>query len=147
MSGETIRVYGVTKVLESNGAEIANNAVVQANDAPYSTVTDGRNYPDADFVLTGSFSVAPTENTVLAVYARPLAVDGTNNAQVPEASRPTRYIGSFAVNNVTSTQAMICTAYDLPQNADYYVYNSGTGQSLAAGWTLRVTPRTYSVAA
>ena len=146
MSGETIRVYGTTKTLESNGASIANNALAQADDSFYSTASDGANYPDADFVLTCAFATAPTENTVIALYARPLEVDGMANTEVPETTRPTRYIGSFVVNNVTTSQTMICTAYDLPVKADYYLHNNGTGQTISAGWTLRVKPRTYTAA-
>lgn len=146
MSGENILVYGATKTLEANGAIIANNALAQADDATYDLVVDGGGYPDALFVLTGAFAVAPAEGSVLALYARPLDVDGTFDTEVPEITRPTRFIGSFVVNNVTTTQTMELTAYDLPRKAEYYVHNSGTGQSLSAAWTMKVTPRTYKAA-
>ena len=147
MSGETIVKFGTVKTLEANGAAIANNALAQADDASYDLVADGAYYPDADFVLTGTFGTAPTEGTVLALYARPLDVDGTADTEVPETTRPTAFIGSFVVNNVTTLQVMMLRAYDLPTMADYYVHNSGTGQTLSAGWTLKVTPRTVAPAA
>lgn len=146
MSGETIVVYGTTKTLEANGASIANNTLTQADDATYGTVADGGSFPDADFALAFAFSVAPTEGTVLSLYARPLDVDGTSDTEVPEVTRPTRFIGSFVVNNVTTTQYAQLTAQDVPKLASYYLHNNGTGQSVSAGWTLKVTPRSYSAA-
>ncbi|MDN4057131.1 hypothetical protein QPK31_02725 [Massilia sp. YIM B02769] len=146
MSGERIAAWGTVKVLESSGAMIANAAVVQASAATYSVELDGQGYPDADFALVGTFGVAPVESAALLLYARPLDIDGTKDTEVPEASRPTLFVGSFVVNNATTEQAMLLTAYGLPRKADYYVYNSGTGQSLAAGWTLKITPRTEKLA-
>ena len=148
MSNERITVWGATiKTIESNGALIANGAVVQADDATYSVESDGAGYPDADFVLVGTFAVAPTENTTLALYARPIDVDGTKDTEVPEATRPTRFIGNFMVNNVTTEQVIVQEVFGLPRKAEYYVHNNGTGQLLNAGWTLKVTPRTDKLAA
>ena len=147
MSGETIVKFGTVKTLEASGAAIASNAMAQADDASYDLVADGAYYPDADFVLTGTFGTAPTEGTVLALYARPLDVDGTADTEVPETTRPTVFIGSFVVNNVTTAQTMTLRAYDLPTKADYYVHNSGAGQTLSAGWALKITPRTVAPAA
>lgn len=146
MSGENILAYGATKVLESSGVLIANNAVAQADDATYDLVVDGGGYPDAMFVITAAFAVAPSEGAVLALYARPLDVDGLLDTEIPEASRPTRFIGAFVVNNVTSLQVMELTAYDVPRKADYYIHNNSTGQSVSVGWTLKVTPRTNKAA-
>ncbi|WP_312548171.1 hypothetical protein [Massilia sp.] len=147
MSGERITVWGnAPKVLESNGAAIANGAVVQADDASYSVEVDGGGFPDADFVLTGTFAVAPFESAVLALYARPLDIDGTKSTDVPEATRPSRFIGTFAVNNVISEQVLLLEAFGLPRKAEYYVFNSATGQQLSAGWTLKANPRTDKLA-
>lgn len=147
MSGETVVAFGTPKTLEASGGAIANNAVVQADDASYSQVTDGGGFMYADFVLTATFATAPTENTVLALYARPLDIDGTSDAEVPEATRPTMFIGAFVVNNVTSGQPMFLMGVEPPPLADYYIHNSGTGQSVSAGWKLVVIPRAYKAAA
>ena len=146
MSGEAVVLLGTQKTLEASGASIANNALAQANDASYGIVADGASYPDARFVLTGTFSVAPTENAVLALYARPLNIDGTADADAPETTRPTQYIGVFAVNNVTSAQSLVCDAQNVPWEADYYIHTNGTGQTLGAGWKLLVTPCTIGPA-
>lgn len=147
MSGETIVVFGTPKTLEANGAAIANGAVVQADDASYDQVADGAGFIYADFVLSFAFGTAPTENTVLALYARPLDIDGTADGEVPEATRPTMFIGSVPVNNVTTTQYATLIERQVPAKADYYMHNSGTGQTISAGWTLKVTPRSYKAAA
>lgn len=147
MAGQAIVMLGTQKTLEANGGSIANNALAQADDANYSVVSDGAYYPDAEFVLTATFGTAPTEGTVLALYARPLDVDGTADTELPEAARPTVFVGTFVVNNVTSAQTMILRAYDLPMLAAYYIHNSGTGQTVSAGWVLKVTPRTVGPAA
>lgn len=146
MTNETKLFFGTTKTLEANGASIANNAVGQADDANYDLSADGGNYPDGLFVASFTFATAPTEGTVLSLYARPLDVDGTGDTEAPEATRPTQYIGRFVVNNVTTTQYAQCTGRDLPRLASYYLHNAGTGQSVSAGWTLKVTPQTYGPA-
>ena len=147
MSGETILVLGTPKTLEANGASIANNTLAQADDANYSVASDGAYYPDAKFVLSATFGTAPTEGTTLALYARPLDIDGTNDAEVPETTRPTVFIGTFVVNNVTTAQYIELIAQYVPWNAAYYLHNNGTGQTVNAGWTLKVTPCTVKAAA
>ena len=147
MSGETIIKLGTQKTLEANGASIANNTLAQADDAIYSVASDGAYYPDAKFVISVTFGAAPTEGTTLALYAQPLDIDGTNDAEVPETTRPTVFIGTFSVNNVTTEQYAELIAQDVPWNASYYLHNNGTGQTLSAGWKLKVTPCTVAPAA
>lgn len=146
MAGEIIRLFGTTKTLEANGASAASAAIVQANDATYSTSADGGNYPDAEFVVSFAFATAPTENGVLALVAQLLDIDGTSDAEVPEATRADRFIGNFIVNNVTTTQFAALFARNVPRLASYYLLNTGTGQTLSAGWTLKVTPMTLTTA-
>lgn len=146
MANEAIVKLGTPKTLEANGASISNNAVVQADDASYSVSADGANYPDVEFVLTATFGVAPTEGTTIALYARPLNIDGTADAEVPEVARATYWVGVFVVNNVTTSQSMSIFARNVPREADYYLHNNNTGQTVSAGWTLKVTPRTVGPA-
>lgn len=142
-AGDPIVAVGATKTLEANGASITSGAVVQADDAAYVLATDAAGWPDAEYVLTATFGTAPTEGRTLNLMARPMALDGAANAEVPEAGRPTWYVGSFVANNVTSAQTMQLqggVAYDLPRNAQYFIHN-GTDQTVSAGWVLKVTPR------
>ena len=141
--GDPIVAIGTAKTLEASGASITAGSVVQADDANYVLSSDAANWPDAEFYLTAAFGTAPTEGRPINLLARPLDIDGTNDAEVPEANRPTQYIGSFIVNNVTTTQYMQLqgvVAYDLPRNAAYYLHN-GADQTLSSGWKLVVVPR------
>lgn len=147
MANEVIRVFGTQKTLEASGGSITNNSIVQADDAGYSTSSDGGNYPHAEFVAGFTFGTGPTEGTVLALIARTMNIDGTNDAEVPEAGRQDRLIGVFVVNNVTTAQYAALFAYDVPRDANYYLHNVGTGQTVSSGWTLKVTPMTYQAAA
>ena len=144
MANEVTRAFGTIRTLEANGGSIANNAIAAADDADYSTATHGSNYPDAEFVASFTFSVAPTEGTVLALIARTINIDGTADAEAPEATRADRFIGNFVVNNVTTLQYAACFGRNVPREASYYLLNSGTGQTVSAGWTLKVTPMTYA---
>jgi len=141
-TNDMIVKLGTTKTIESNGVSIANNTIVKADDATYSIVDDGDNAPDAEFVLACSFATAPTVNTTLDLYAAEQDIDGTNDAADPTTTYKPRYIGSFVVNSVTTTQYLKLRANDVPTIAYYFLHNNGTGQTVNAGWTLKVTPRT-----
>ena len=143
-------LLGTPKTLEASGGSITNNSVVQADDATYDRDSDGAGYPDAEFYLTCAFGTGPTEGTTLVLMARPLDIDSTNDAEVPELARPTAPIGRFVVNNVTTTQYIqIYGGYvrDVPKKAEYYLGNDGTGQTVSSGWKLVVVPRTRTTAA
>jgi hypothetical protein len=146
MSGEAKLYYGTPKTLEANGASIANNAVGAADDASYDVVADGANYPGARFVLKFTFSVEPTEGASIILLARPIDIDGTADTEAPEATLLITRIGTFTVNNVTTDQYAEYYADQVPFKANYYLYNSATGQTISAGWTLKVTPYTYGPA-
>lgn len=146
MSGETINVYLPQITLESNGVAFASGAMSLKATNAYDLTANGY-YPDGIFALVCQFTSAPVENSVVTLCARPLLVDGTNNTLVPETTRPTRQIGNFVVDNSTVLQAMELIAYDLPINAEYYLFNNATGQAVPAGWKLYIKPRTVKAAA
>jgi len=147
MANEAIVKLGTTKTLEASGAAVANAAMSAATGAPYSIAADGASYPDADFVLAAAFDVAPTVNSTIDLYAQELDIDGTNDAVAPTTTYKQRYIGSFVVEAQTAMQYLKIRAYDVPLIGNYYLHNNATGQTMAAGWTLKVTPRTLGPAA
>ena len=147
MANEAIVKLGTIKTLEYSGASVANAAMSLATTTTYGIVADGASYPDADFVLNVTFGTAPTINTALDLYAQELDIDGTSDAAAPTATYKQRYIGSFVVNAVTTAQHLKVHAYDVPLVASYYLHNNATGQTMSAGWTLKVTPRTIGPAA
>ena len=152
MANETKRIFhGTTTTLEANGASTANNVLTQANDASLNlgSYTSPAGYPNVRFVLSFTFATAPLENSMIKLIARPLNIDGTNDAQAPEASFLEKDVGygqrdqHFPVNNVTTAQYAVMDVHDAPWEADYYIFNAATGQTISAGWTLKATPFTY----
>lgn len=144
---DTVEKKGTTKTLEANGALIGNNSIGIADDALYDKLVDGGGAPDAEFVMTFTFPTAPTAGTTIDLIAHEQDVDGTTDEQTPTASYRTKYILSFPVNAVTTAQTVRREASRVPPKAYYMPYNNATGQSIAAGWTLKVTPRTVGPSA
>ena len=145
MANEAIYAYGTQKTLEASGASFASGTLLQANDAAYSTDTDGAGFPDAVFVLKIQFGTTTSiENKAVSLFARPLNIDGTNDAPVPTATYTEKFIGAFVLSaSAASTdQYLAIEAYNLPKEAEYYIAN-GSGQVASAGWSLKVTPRSY----
>lgn len=140
-TGAAVFTLGTPKTLESSGASIANNALLNASTA-YDRTTDGNDFTDLELVLAATFATAPTEGTTIAIYGRLLDIDGTGDTEVPETTRPTLILGQFVVNNVTSLQYMQAIIRNLPKLTTIYLYNNGTGQTISSGWTLKGTPRT-----
>lgn len=146
-TNDTIVKTGTQKTLAANGASCANNAVISADDASYSIAADGNGAPSAEFALSVTFSVAPTENSTIDLYAQELNFDGTNDEQAIEATYKPKYMGSFVVNNVTTLQYLNLRVNRVPREATYVWHNNGTGQTVSAGWTLKVLPVTVGPSA
>ena len=141
----SVRSVGTPKTLEANGASITTGNVAQANDASYGVVADGSNYAHGEFALSCAYASAPTEHTTVDLYARPINFDSTNDAETPENTTGFKgnwYLGSFILNNVTTTQYAFLRAFDLPPEFEAYIHNNG-GQTMSSGWTLKITPIAY----
>lgn len=142
MSGETQRVYhGTTVTLESAGAAVNSGAVGSADNSALD-LSSYSDYPHARFTLMVSCASAFTVMGPIYLLARPLDIDSTNDAPVPTASYPHRRVGVFNVYNQTGAQYVECDCYDLPRNAEYYIFNQA-GQQVAANWTLKANPFTF----
>lgn len=148
MANEAIYAWGTQKTLEASGASAANGTMTQANDASYSVVSDGATFPDAEFVLKVQFATATSiENKVITLYARPLNIDSTSDSPAPTSTYLEVYIGNFVLYGASAAtdQYLMLEAFGVPKEADYYILNS-SGQTISAGWSLKVTPRTYKPA-
>jgi hypothetical protein len=129
-----------------NGGSIANNAFGQADDLSFSLVTDGGSRPNLEFELSWAHGTAPTANTALTVYAQDLNFNGTPDAQAPSANNLRRFVASVNVANTTSTQYARFDVMFAPADAAYWLLNTGTGQTVSAGWTLRARAWTLKAA-
>lgn len=146
-TNSTIEVFGTQDTLGTSSAAVANDAFSIASDL--STWVNDDDSPTASVVLLANFAVAPTANTVINLFLRPLAVQSTNDSTVPDANFQDVYVGSFPLNDSTVAQ-YISKVISLPntktsQNYEFYVENK-SGQSLPAGWDIYVTPKTLAPA-
>jgi len=142
-AGTAIEFFGTQDTVTSSSSAVVNGAFSVAADAP--TWTNDDDAPVAAVILSATFSVAPTANSIVNLFARMMNVQSTNDQDVPDANFTHTYLGSFPLNNVTSTQ-FIAIDVTLPntktsQEYDFYIQNSG-GQTISAGWGLYVTPKT-----
>ena len=107
--------------------------------------------PMAAAVLMANFTVAPTVNSTINLYAALVDIDSTNSADAPDADNQNVYLGSFPLNDVTTAQ-YIPINISLPNTYTSQKYNfhieNGSGQSLPeSGWSLKITPVTIGGAA
>ena len=102
--------------------------------------------PVAAAVLEANFTVAPTANTSINLYAALANINSTNDADVPDANFQHMYLGSFPLNDVTTAQ-YIPIIISLPNTYTSQAYNfhieNKSGQALpASSWSLNITPKT-----
>ena len=140
-----VHVFGTQDTLGTTSAAVADDAFSIAGDL--STWTNDDDAPQASVILLANFSVAPTANTAINLYLRPLNVQSTNDGDVPDANFQHMYAGSFPLNDVTTAQYILIDVA-LPntktsQEYEFYVENK-SGQSLPAGWDIYVTPKTIA---
>lgn len=143
MANETLIANGTAKTLEASGLALANNAIVAVTTI-YDRSVDGGNYMDGRFVFSGAFAVAPVENSPLDIYGAAQDISTTNDEQAPETTYKPRYFASLTLNNVITTQYIeSAVVRRVPKKFLASLHNNGSGQSLAAGWTLAFIPETF----
>tara|TARA_R110002074_G_scaffold119_2_gene487 strand:+ start:1295 stop:1750 length:456 start_codon:yes stop_codon:yes gene_type:complete len=138
-----IEFFGTQDTLGTSSAAVLDAAFSIATDL--STWTNDDDAPQASVILLANYAVAPDANSVINLYLRPLAIQSTNDQEIPDANFTHTYVGSFPVNDVTTAQ-YVTIDISLPntktsQGYELYVENK-TGQSLPAGWDIYVTPKT-----
>lgn len=134
------RVYSPTgwRVLEANGASIANNAFAQADDNDFALTTHGSDYPHLEFELVWQHATAPTANSVLQLFAQDRAVgSGAQDARPPSANNLQTLLATVRVDAVTTAQSKRFDVLKAPTNAAYWLYANGVTNAVSAGWTLR----------
>ena len=137
---ETV-LAGTLDVVFATGstAALANNTLISS--AAYTPTT--ANYLAAEVEFAGTFATAPTTSTGLSVWFL-RAPDGTNYEDGAAGVTPMR--GPDVVlpfSGVTTAQRVTRLAVVLPPGAiKVLAKNDGSGQSLSAGWSLKVRPLT-----
>lgn len=136
-----IEFFGTQDTITGSGATVVNGAF----GAAATTWTNDDDAAMASVILSASFTTAPTANTSVSLYLRPLNIQSTNGGDVPDANFGHVYVGSFPLNDVT-TQQYIAIDIRLPntqtsQQYDFYIENNG-GQTIDSDWALYITPKT-----
>ena len=139
-----IEYFGTQDTVTSGSAAVTDAAFSAQSDIV--TWVNDDDAPMASVTLSGTYSVAPTANTGVTLYARPLNTVTTNDGDTPDANFTHIYLGRFPLNDVTSAQYITIDVV-LPnskssQEYEFYIKNDA-GQTLGAGWNLYVTPKTY----
>jgi len=141
-----IDFFGTQDTVTAGGgtSSVANSAFSAAGDVVSGGWTNDDDAITAAAVLTCAYSVAPTAGTSIALYARLMNIDGTADAITPDSTLRRVPVGVFPVKSQTASQS-IPTEINLPnhytsQVYDIYIENS-TGQTISAGWTLKITPK------
>lgn len=143
--------YGRTNVGSAVSVTLANSIASNA----YSNVADAMRVRTdtggnagallGDFRLTKAsslFGAAPTAGTI---YIAKIPRDASGNAgPVPSSSMvPTQLYPMGPISstgNSNTAWVLSADAVPLSADADYYIYNNGTGQSIQVGATLTCTP-------
>lgn len=132
---------------DGSTSAISNDAFSVAADV--TTWTNDDDAPYGIFVLMCQWGTAPTDGSVINIYARKMNIQSTNDSPEPSTNNYDQYIGSFVVDGdvATSTNAYHVTDWlALPnhktsQEYDFYLENK-TGQSISANWDMWITPCT-----
>jgi len=142
MSNETKYVYASQVTLEASGASAATTVFVVANDTSLA-VANHYDYPMADFVLTCSFGAAVAANKTINLYRQDMDIDGEADAPAPATTYPQVYVGSFALPSGQSASATYPLVNVPITKVCQFTIENATAQSLAVGWVLKATPKTY----
>lgn len=137
MAGETIKDYGSWVDLTTSGGAVSNNSFLAATAANFSLATDGGNRPHLEFECELTFGTAPTANTAVVLHHAPLSTFSGVDARDPSATNMGGSLSIMSVDSVTTAQRFRFVVLNAPGNSKYWLQNSGTGQSISAGWKLR----------
>ncbi len=138
-----IGFVGTQDTLGTSSSAVADDAFSIAGDL--STWTNDDDAISANMVLLVNYSVAPDPNSVVNIYLRPLNIQSTNDATVPDANFQDVYVASAPLNDSTVAQYipfsidLFRTMYQTSQDYEFYVENKA-GQSLPAGWDIFPLP-------
>lgn len=151
MSSETIYKYSSQVTAISSTATCTSNSFNQAAEVTSLSSAQTGYYPMADAAIFASFStsVSSASNT-LVLYRRDLNIDGTNDAPVPTSASPAYsaiVVNAMAVPPYTAASSGYFFIPNVPLAGDceFYLQNN-TNASISAGFTVKITPKTYAPA-
>jgi hypothetical protein len=138
-----------------NGSSVAAGAMSASTDTSTALTTTNMNgWPFCDLQLTVSCSTSiSSASNYIVVHRRDIDVDGTNDEPVPATATTTLWnkpVGVFPIQATsTSVASKTYNICDVPLPAtgkcEFYLENK-LNVAMAAGWLLKVIPKTYSLA-
>lgn len=138
-SQTTVTIVGGT-------ASVADSAFSVAGDVVSGNWINSLNAREMAMVAFFDWNTtAPDANSSVNLYARPMNIDSTNDGDIPDANFQHNFIGSFPVNDVLTNQYIELASLGVPTGKNsaefqFYIENK-TGETLVAGWTLKLTPK------
>lgn len=159
MANDAILKFGTQVTMASDSATLAVAAMSPSSAVIASNITSanfGPNFPLADVVLSfsGTNSISSASNFVV-LYRRDLDINGTADSPQPSTASPPfsgRQVGMFvapafsASSQYSNSTFLICESVGLNHLSEFYIENK-LNLPIGAGWTLRVTPKTYTPSA
>lgn len=146
---------GTVTTLMTSGASLADGDFEECTTADLTTALVA-GYPLAIFELdlVAGFGTDPTAGAVINLYEQKYMTGGTNQAPAVDGGNPNDYIGSFIPDDAPATAGtqQYLRLEGVPINfhgATYWLewLDGGAGTAtIAATWTLSVTPYTYKPA-
>ena len=139
-----IEKFGTQDALDDSSATVVDDAVSLAGDL--SEWTNDDDAPFAVAILEFDYAVNPTVGSSVLLLAQLIDVSGTDDTEPPTTTYLHIPLGTFPVKGQITPQFASIRS-ELPntktsQVYQFYILNNKTGQTIQAGWDLRVTPYT-----
>ena len=146
-ANDSIDKFGTEDELTSLPATVVAGAFSASSD-----VADWTNDDDAPFALfklkltAAGLSAPPITGGTISLFARPMNINGAEDAPVPSASYRKMFLQSFLVNPADADQVHILGPVRLPNYKTSQVYEffieNGMDVDTGTGWQLWITPTT-----
>ena len=138
-----IEFFGDETTVSGTTAAVNDGAFSVSGDVNLFTNTDDA--PSATLILETTFSVAPSANTSVDLFARLFNIQSTNDQEAPTANYQHVFLGSFPVKDITTIQRtpiqVVLPNVVTQQQYEFYIRNNA-GQTIPLGWALYIRPKT-----
>ncbi len=138
---DAIDKFGTSSDLDNTSSAVTDDSFSVSADLLSFTNTDDTR--EARILLKATYSVAPSTNSTVDLYAQLIDIDGTNDSPVPSDNFQHVLMGSFPLDAVTILQVVPIPVsllnFKTSQIHQLYIKNNA-GQTLSAGWTVIITP-------
>lgn len=124
--------------LESSGAALTNDTIIEANDSTLDNRTKLDEY--CQFELTGTFGTSPSDTVPSLDIYYTAQIDGTNYTDAPltgGTDQGQTFLCSIPVRKISTAQRLFSPLVKIPPHQLKIYVDNQTGQSLNSTWTLK----------